>query len=93
MDEVVTVSEEDIRFWMRVVYERMKLAIEPSAAVGVAALMSPHVKGMPGDLKRVGVVLCGGNVDVTLLQELLAGGGRVRPPPTEGTVVVENSAR
>lgn len=84
MDEIVTVSEEDIRFWMRVVYERMKLVIEPSAAVGVAALMSPRVKGMSGDLKRVGVVLCGGNVDVTLLQELMAGGGRGGSLPTAG---------
>lgn len=91
MDEIVTVSEEDIRRWMRVVYERMKLVIEPSAAVGVAALMSPRVRGLPGDLKRVGVVLCGGNVDVTLLQELLAGGGAAPPPtpsPTEGPVAV-----
>lgn len=57
----------------------MKLVIEPSAAVGVAALMSPHVRGMSRDMKRVGVVLCGGNVDVTLLQELLAGAGVLLP--------------
>lgn len=85
MDEIVTVSEENIRLWMRVVYERMKLVIEPSAAVGVAALMSPRVRGMSGDLKRIGVVLCGGNVDVGLLQELLAGEDATPPtPPTEG---------
>ncbi|CAM9707850.1 unnamed protein product, partial [Choristocarpus tenellus] len=35
VDDIVTVSEGDIRKWMRVVYERMKLAIEPSSAVGV----------------------------------------------------------
>ncbi|CAM9791207.1 unnamed protein product [Ectocarpus sp. 13 AM-2016] len=79
VDEIVTVSEEEIRLWMRVVYERMKLVIEPSAAVGVAAVMSPRVRGMPQDVKRVGVVLCGGNVDVTLLQDLLAGGGSPLP--------------
>ena len=73
VDEIVTVSEADIRRWMKVVYERMKLVIEPSAAVGVAALMSPRVRGMPSEMRRVGVVLCGGNVDVTLLQDLLAG--------------------
>ncbi|CAM9984943.1 unnamed protein product [Laminaria digitata] len=75
VDEIVTVSEADIRRWMRVVYERMKLVIEPSAAVGVAALMSPRVRGMSSEMRRVGVVLCGGNVDVTLLQDLLAGTG------------------
>lgn len=81
VDEIVTVSEEDIRFWMRVIYERMKLVIEPSAAVGVAALMSPHVRGMSRDMKRVGVVLCGGNVGVTLLHELLAEVGAPSPTP------------
>lgn len=75
MDEIVTVSEEDIRVWMRVVYERMKLVIEPSAAVGVAALMSPQVRAMPSKMRKVGVVLCGGNVDVTLLQDLLSVAG------------------
>ena len=75
VDDIVTVSEKEILRWMRVVYERMKLVIEPSSAVGVAALMSPRVKGMSSEVKRVGVVLCGGNVDVTVLQELLAGAG------------------
>ena len=79
VDEIVTVSEEEIRRWMRFVYERMKLVIEPSAAVGVAALMSPRVRGMPSDMKRVGVVLCGGNVDVNALQELLVLGAEVSP--------------
>jgi threonine dehydratase len=48
---------------MKAVYERMKLAIEPSAAVGVAVLLSKDFKAVP-DVERVGVVLCGGNVDV-----------------------------
>lgn len=79
VDEIVTVSEEDIRLWMRVVYERMKLVIEPSAAVGVAAVMSPQVRGMPAEMKRVGVVLCGGNMDVTKLQYLLLGDENCAP--------------
>ncbi|CAM9429752.1 unnamed protein product [Pylaiella littoralis] len=83
VDDIITVSEEDIRTWMRVIYERMKLVIEPSAAVGVAALMSPHFRGMSHDMKRVGVVLCGGNVDVKSLQELLAGAGVPQPTAEE----------
>ncbi|CAB1101655.1 unnamed protein product [Ectocarpus sp. CCAP 1310/34] len=75
VDEIVTVSEDDIRVWMRIMYERMKLVIEPSAAVGVAALMSPQVQAMPSEMRKVGVVLCGGNVDVTLLQDLLSVAG------------------
>lgn len=77
VDEIVTVSEKEIKCWMRVVFERMKLVIEPSAAVGIAALMSPSVKNISfpsTDTPRVGVVLCGGNVDVSKLTELLAGG-------------------
>jgi threonine dehydratase len=67
VDEVVCVSEDEIVRAMRVVYERMKLAIEPSAAVGVAALLyRDEVRGRAG-LRRVGVVLCGGNVDLDTL--------------------------
>lgn len=74
VDEIVTVSEAEIKRWMRVVYERMKLVIEPSAAVGIAALMSPTVLAVPvADMARVGVVLCGGNIDVSKLTQLLTG--------------------
>lgn len=66
VDEIVCVSEEEIVAAMKHVYERMKLVIEPSAAVGVAAALSPVVKAMPG-LRRVAIILCGGNVDVTAL--------------------------
>ena len=76
VDEIVTVSEKEIKRWMRVVFERMKLVIEPSAAVGIAALMSSSVKDMSfrsSGTPRVGVVLCGGNVDVSKLTRLLTG--------------------
>lgn len=66
VERVVVVSEAEIVAAMRLVYTRMKLAIEPSAAVGVAALLSDEVKAMPG-LRRIGVVLCGGNVDIDKL--------------------------
>ena len=61
--DVITVTEEEIVSAMRVVWERMKLLIEPSAAVGVAAVLSKKFKVSP-DLKNVGVILCGGNVDL-----------------------------
>jgi threonine dehydratase len=70
VERVVTVSEEQILSAMRLVYERMKLAIEPSAAVGVAAALSDEVKGLSG-LRRVGIVLCGGNVDLDSLPFVL----------------------
>jgi threonine dehydratase len=63
VDEVVTVSESQIVDAMRVILEDLKLLIEPSSAVPVAAALSGRL-GAPGD--RVGIVLSGGNVDLTL---------------------------
>jgi len=62
--EILTVSEEGIVGAMRLVWERMKLVIEPSAAVPVAALFE-HGEAFRG--MRVGVILSGGNVDLTRL--------------------------
>ena len=58
---VVTVDEDEIVAAMRLVWERMKIIVEPSAAVPVAALLKPetHLAG-----KRVGVILSGGNVNL-----------------------------
>lgn len=62
--QIVTVSEDAIIAAMRYVWERMKIIIEPSSAVPVAALLDNRldVNG-----KRVGVVLTGGNVDLERL--------------------------
>jgi threonine dehydratase len=62
--DIVTVTEEGIVRAMRLVWERMKIVIEPSAAVPLAALMEGTlpVKGM-----RVGIILSGGNVDLDAL--------------------------
>ena len=61
---IETVSEEAIVSAMRLVFERMKLVIEASAAVGVAVALGARLRE---DEKRVGVVLCGGNVDLDAL--------------------------
>ncbi len=46
-------------------WERMKVVIEPAAACAVAAVLSHKFREKAGpDVKRVGVVLCGGNVDL-----------------------------
>ncbi|HMN95071.1 MAG TPA: pyridoxal-phosphate dependent enzyme [Phycisphaerales bacterium] len=63
VDEIVTVSETAIRKAMRLVFERLKLVIEPSAGVGVAAALDERIRCLPG-LDPLGVVLCGGNVDL-----------------------------
>jgi threonine dehydratase len=61
---IVTTSEESIVQAMRLVWERMKVVIEPSAAVPLAAILEGtlDVRG-----KRVGIVFSGGNVDLDAL--------------------------
>jgi len=66
VERVVTVSEDEIVSAMRLVLERMKLVIEPSAAVGLAAVLSDEFRALDR-LGRVGVVLSGGNVDLDCL--------------------------
>ena len=66
--DVITVSEAEIVAALRAVWERMKIVIEPSSAVAVAAaLKDERFKG-----KRVGVILTGGNVDLQGLVKILA---------------------
>ena len=64
VDEIVRVSEQEIVEAMRLVCERMKLVIEPSAAIAVAPAVG---RGIRGEGKRVGVLLSGGNVDLSAL--------------------------
>jgi len=59
--QIVTVSEDAIVAAMRYVWERMKIVIEPSSAVPIAALLDDRLD-VSG--KRVGVILTGGNVDL-----------------------------
>ena len=68
VDQIVTVSEEAIIAGMRHVWERMKIVIEPSAAVPVGALLEKKVD-LTG--KRIGVILSGGNVDLDKLPWLV----------------------
>ena len=61
LEDIFTVSEEAIIAAMRLVWERMKIVIEPSCAVPLAAVLAnPEVF----EGKRVGVILTGGNVDL-----------------------------
>jgi threonine dehydratase/serine racemase len=62
---VITVSEQEILEALRLCWERAKLLIEPSAAVAVAAVLTEKFRGLPA-LGRVGVVLSGGNVSLSL---------------------------
>ncbi len=62
VDDIVTVSEAEIIEAMRLLWERMKIVVEPSGAVPLAGLLS-HKDLFAGE--RVGVILSGGNIDLT----------------------------
>ena len=64
--EVITVSDQEIKDAMRLVWERMKIIVEPSGVVPLAAIIkrSKDFKG-----KRIGIIFSGGNVD---LQKVLS---------------------
>jgi len=69
VDEVVRIGEAEIVAAMRLAWERLKIVIEPSSAVPLAAVLGGHV---PVAGQRVGVVFSGGNVDLDGLGELFS---------------------
>ncbi|MEY8038955.1 pyridoxal-phosphate dependent enzyme [Saccharopolyspora cebuensis] len=69
VDRVVLVDDERITAAMRFAFERLKLVVEPSGAIGLAAVLD----GQVGGAARIGVVLSGGNVDPERFAGLLAG--------------------
>ena len=69
VDHVVTVTDAQIAATMRLVFERLRVVLEPSGASALAAVLSGQVD-VAG--KRVGVTLSGGNVDVARFTTILA---------------------
>ncbi len=68
VDEIVTVTDAQIVEAMRFAFERLKLVVEPSGAVGIAAVLQGAVVGDG----RIGVIVSGGNVGTDRFAELLA---------------------
>ena len=73
VSDIVLVSEADIVSTMRFIWERMKIIIEPSSAVAIAPLMNGTIKATG---KRIGVIVSGGNLDLTDFFELMEATGR-----------------
>jgi threonine dehydratase len=67
VDEIVTVTDQQLVEAMRFAFERLKLVIEPSGAVGIAAVLNGLVSG-----DRIGVIVSGGNVGAARFAELIA---------------------
>jgi threonine dehydratase len=70
VDMVITVEEEEIKQAVRLVWQHMKLVIEPSAGVGIAVALTPSFQALGKE--KVGVVLCGGNIDKDGILEVFA---------------------
>ena len=62
--DIVTVSDEEIIEAMRLIFNYLKLVVEPSGAVPFASMIKTAEKYKG---KKVGVILCGGNVDLKKL--------------------------
>lgn len=67
-EQIVVVSDEEIRAAMAFLLARLKILVEPSGAVGAAALLAGR---LPRSLGTVGVILSGGNVDLEQLAGLV----------------------
>lgn len=66
VERIFTVTDDQIRAAMRLVWERMKLIVEPSGAVGLAVALSEEFRSLP-HLGKVGIILSGGNVSLDKL--------------------------
>lgn len=64
VSEIITVSEETIIMAMRIIWERMKIIVEPSSAVALAIILENKEKFSN---KKIGLILTGGNVDLEKL--------------------------
>ena len=59
VDDMITVSEDAIKEAVRFLFYTMKLVVEPSGALGIAALLTGKIAAAP----RTGVIISGGNID------------------------------
>ena len=66
LNAIYTVSDDEVIKGMKLIWERMKIIIEPSCATPVAVVMSPKFKQLE-NIEKVGIILTGGNVDLAKL--------------------------
>ncbi|XP_059442800.1 serine racemase isoform X2 [Corylus avellana] len=66
VDDIITVDDEEIIEAMKLCYEILKVVVEPSGAIGLAAVLSDSFKKNPAlkNCSNIGIILSGGNVDL-----------------------------
>lgn len=69
-DEVVLVTDDEIRDAMRLTFRAAKLVVEPAGAAALAALLYPLRERLDG--QRVGLIVCGGNIDAATFAAQIA---------------------
>ncbi|XP_050901889.1 serine racemase [Lathyrus oleraceus] len=71
VDDIIVVEDFEIVKAMKLCFEILKIVVEPSGAIGLAAVLSETFQKNPAwkDSKHVGIVATGGNVDMTVLWE------------------------
>ncbi len=74
VDEIVTVDEDEIASAILVLLEREKTLAEGAGATALAALLQGKTTLSRGPAAKVGVLVCGGNIDVTLLSRIIERG-------------------
>ena len=72
VDRIVLVDDDQIMDAMGVLFREMKLAVEPAAAAATAALFGPLKDELAG--KRVGLIVCGANIDLDTFSRQVARG-------------------
>jgi threonine dehydratase len=85
--DILIVSDDEIRDALRFALERLKLVIEPSGAVPLAALLAGR---LPATLKRIGVIISGGNIDPPVLAGLWGRAANDDAIATKHTEAAEN---
>lgn len=73
VDEIITVSDDELRAQMRFVFERMKMVVEPTGVLGLAGLNRMARDGQVPEGARVGVIISGGNVDLDAFSGIVRG--------------------
>ncbi|KAL6577190.1 hypothetical protein OROMI_011466 [Orobanche minor] len=73
VDDIIVVEDKEIIEATRLCYEILKVVVEPSGAIGLAAVLSDRFRNNPSwkDCKNVGIIVSGGNIDLDVMWESL----------------------
>lgn len=70
LDDVVLIDDDEMRATMKILFEDLKLAVEPAGAAATAALLGPLKERCKG--LKVGIIVCGANIDTETFCSLVS---------------------